>query len=36
LTNKKGANFNAQGVKGRQFLLPWIYNPATQQCAGQV
>jgi hypothetical protein len=36
LTNKKGASFNAQGVKGRQFLLPWIYNPATQQCAGQV
>ncbi|KAG0591715.1 hypothetical protein M758_1G224000 [Ceratodon purpureus] len=37
LTNAKtGASFNVYGVNGREFLVPWIYNPATQKCAGQV
>jgi hypothetical protein len=33
---KTGASFNAFGANGRQFLLPWIFNPATKQCAGQL
>ncbi|KAH9551816.1 hypothetical protein CY35_09G033200 [Sphagnum magellanicum] len=36
LVDKKGASFNAYGTDGREFLLPWIYNPATKQCAGQI
>jgi hypothetical protein len=36
LVDKKGASFNAYGTDGRGFLLPWIYNPATKKCAGQI
>ncbi|XP_024381900.1 protein PHOSPHATE-INDUCED 1 [Physcomitrium patens] len=37
LTNSKtGASFNVYGVNGREFLVPWVYNPVTKKCAGQV
>lgn len=34
--SKTGASFNVYGVNGREFLVPWVYNPVTQKCAGQV
>ncbi|GLJ53511.1 hypothetical protein SUGI_1141790 [Cryptomeria japonica] len=30
--NTTGASYNAHGVKGRMFLLPAIWNPATRSC----
>lgn len=33
---KTGASFNVYGVNGREFLVPWIYNPGSKQCTGQV
>lgn len=29
------ASYNAEGLKGGKFLVPWIWNPATLACAGQ-
>ncbi|XP_024372265.1 protein PHOSPHATE-INDUCED 1 [Physcomitrium patens] len=31
-----GSSFNVYGVNGREFLVPWVFNPVTQKCAGQV
>ncbi|BBN07314.1 hypothetical protein MPTK1_4g02840 [Marchantia polymorpha subsp. ruderalis] len=30
------ASFNVYGASNAKFLLPWIWNPVTKQCAGQV
>lgn len=30
-----GASYNMEGRQGVQFLVPWIWNPATGTCAGQ-
>lgn len=29
------ASYNMEGIDGRKFLVPWIWNPVTQACAGQ-
>lgn len=34
--SKSGGSFNAYGVGGHEFLLPWVFNPVTKKCAGQV
>eukprot|EP01018_Ginkgo_biloba_P003087 Gb_21019 [translate_table: standard] len=31
-----GASFNVHASKGRKFLVPWIWNPRSLACAGQV
>lgn len=36
LKDSKGSSFNMYGVRGRKYLVPWIFNPATKQCAGQL
>lgn len=36
LKDSKGTSFNVYGVRRRKFLVPWIFNPATKQCAGQL
>ncbi|KAG0600025.1 hypothetical protein M758_11G001300 [Ceratodon purpureus] len=35
LKDSKGASFNMYGANRRKFLVPWIFNPAKKQCAGQ-
>lgn len=35
LKDSHGASFNVYGANRRKFLVPWIYDPPTQQCAGQ-
>jgi hypothetical protein len=35
LKTNAGASYNVNGDKGCKFLLPWYFNPATKQCAGQ-
>lgn len=34
--NETGASFNAYGVSNTKYLIPWIWNPLTLNCAGQV
>ncbi|KAL2619921.1 hypothetical protein R1flu_000126 [Riccia fluitans] len=34
--NATGASFNVFGARDHKFLVPWIWNPDTLQCAGQV
>ena len=35
LKDSKGNSFNSYGTKRRKYLLPWLFNPVTKQCAGQ-
>eukprot|EP00250_Pteridium_aquilinum_P003820 c14099_g1_i1 orf=73-1128(+) len=31
---RTGASYNMEGREGVQFMVPWIWNPATRTCAG--
>lgn len=35
LKNKAGASYNVNGASGRNYLIPFIFNPATKKCALQ-
>lgn len=34
-SSRTGASYNMEGRHGAQFLVPWVWNPATETCAGQ-
>lgn len=36
LKDSQGTSFNMYGARRRKFLVPWIFNPATKKCAGQL